>query len=71
MKLSRVLKRISKYEALLIDDMGYVQQSREGMEGLFTLLAERYKRGAVRLTSSLPFSKWQTICKDPMATGAA
>ena len=45
LKLSRVLKRMSKYEALLIDDIGYVQQSREEMEVLFTLLAERYERG--------------------------
>jgi DNA replication protein DnaC len=42
LKLSRVLKRFSKYEVLLIDDIGYVQQNREEMEVLFTLLAERY-----------------------------
>lgn len=71
LKLSRVLKRISKYEALLIDDIGYVQQSREEMEVLFTLLAERYERGTVMLTSNLPFSKWETIFKDPMTTAAA
>lgn len=71
LKLSRVLKRISKYEALLIDDIGYVQQSREEMEVLFTLLAERYEGGTVMLTSNLPFSKWETIFKDPMTTAAA
>ena len=47
LKLSRVLKRLSKYEVLLIDDIGYVQQSREEMEVLFTLLADRYERGTV------------------------
>ena len=71
LKLSRLLKRLSKYEALLIDDIGYVQQSREEMEVLFTLLAERYERGTVMLTSNLPFSKWETIFKDPMTTAAA
>jgi DNA replication protein DnaC len=71
LKLSRVLKRLSKYEVLLIDDIGYVQQSREEMEVLFTLLAERYERGTVMLTSNLPFSKWETIFKDPMTTAAA
>ena len=49
----------------------YVQQSREEMEVLFTLLAERYERGTVLLTSNLPFSKWETIFKDPMTTAAA
>jgi DNA replication protein DnaC len=41
------------------------------MEVLFTLLAERYERGSVMLTSNLPFSKWEEIFKDPMTTAAA
>ena len=71
LKLSRVLKRLSRFDAILIDDIGYVQQSREEMEVLFTLLDERYERGSVLLTSNLPFSKWETIFKDPMTTAAA
>jgi DNA replication protein DnaC len=71
LKLARVLKKFSKYHALLIDDIGYVQQSREEMEVLFTLLADRYERGTVMLTSNLPFSKWEQIFKDPMTTAAA
>jgi DNA replication protein DnaC len=51
--------------------MGYVQQSCEEMEVLFTLLSERYDRGSVLLTSNLPFSKWEGIFKDPMTTAAA
>jgi DNA replication protein DnaC len=71
LKLKRVLKQMSKFEVLLIDDIGYVQQSREEMEVLFTLLADRYERGTVMLTSNLPFSKWETVFKDPMTTAAA
>jgi DNA replication protein DnaC len=71
LKLTAVLKRLNSYEALLIDDLGYVQQSREEMEVLFTLLAERYERGSVLLTSNLPFSQWEQIFKDPMTTAAA
>jgi DNA replication protein DnaC len=71
LKLSRVLKRLSSYAVLILDDLGYVQQSREEMEVLFTLLAERYERGSVMLTSNLPFSGWETIFKDPMTTAAA
>ena len=41
------------------------------MEVLFTLLAERYERGSVLLTSNLPFSKWENIFKDAMTTAAA
>jgi DNA replication protein DnaC len=71
LKLSRVLKRLSGYEVLILDDLGYVQQSREEMEVLFTLLAERYERGSVMLTSNLAFSGWEQIFKDAMTTAAA
>jgi DNA replication protein DnaC len=69
--LKALLKRLEHWEALLLDDLGYVQQSREEMEVLFTLLAERYERGSVLVTSNLPFSKWEQIFKDPMTTAAA
>jgi DNA replication protein DnaC len=69
--LSKLLKKLSRFEALILDDLGYVQQSREEMEVLFTLLAERYERGSVMITSNLPFSKWEAIFKDPMTTAAA
>jgi DNA replication protein DnaC len=71
LKLPALLKRLAGYEALIVDDVGYVQQSREEMEVLFTLLAERYERGSVLLTSNLPFSGWEAIFKDPMTTAAA
>ncbi|MEZ6124358.1 MAG: ATP-binding protein [Planctomycetaceae bacterium] len=66
-----MIKQLSSFEGLIIDDLGYVQQSREEMEVLFTLLAERYERGSVLLTSNLAFSKWDQIFKDPMTTAAA
>ena len=71
LKLPQYLKRLAKYDAVIIDDIGYVQQNREEMEVLFTLLADRYERGSVMITSNLPFSKWELIFKDPMTTAAA
>ena len=71
LKLERLIKRLASFEALIIDDLGYVQQSREEMEVLFTLLAERYERGSVLLSSNLAFSQWEQIFKDPMTTAAA
>ncbi len=69
--LSRALKRLGKYKALILDDIGYVQQNREEMEVLFALLADRYERGSIMITSNLPFSKWESVFKDPMTTAAA
>jgi DNA replication protein DnaC len=71
LRLSKVIRKLGQFEALVIDDLGYVQQSREEMEVLFTLLAERYERGSVLISSNLPFSKWEVIFKDPMTTAAA
>ena len=71
LELPRKLKQLSRFDALLIDDIGYVQQGREEMEVLFNLLAHRYERGSVMITSNLPFSQWEQIFKDPMTTVAA
>jgi DNA replication protein DnaC len=69
--LKGLLRRLANWDVLLIDDLGYVQQSREEMEVLFTLLAERYEMGSVMVTSNLAFSKWDQVFKDPMTTAAA
>ncbi len=71
LRLEKLIKKLSRYEALIIDDLGYVQQSREEMEVLFTLMAERYERGSLLISSNLPFSQWEQIFKDPMTTAAA
>jgi DNA replication protein DnaC len=69
--MTRKLKKMSRFDAVIIDDIGYVQQSREEMEVLFTFLADRYERSSLMITSNLPFSKWEQIFKDPMTTAAA
>jgi DNA replication protein DnaC len=47
LRLGKEIKKLANYDGLIIDEMGYVQQSREEMEVVFTLLAERYERGSV------------------------
>ena len=69
--LERELKSLDMFDAVIIDDIGYVQQSRDEMEVLFTFLAERYERKTVIITSNLVFSQWDKIFKDPMTTAAA
>ena len=71
LELDKLLKKLSKYDAIMIDDFGYVKQNREEMEVLFSLLAYRYERGSMLITSNLPFSRWQEVFKDPMTTAAA
>jgi DNA replication protein DnaC len=71
LRLARELKRLDTFECLALDDIGYVQHDRAEMEVLFSLLAERYERKSVMITSNLVFSKWDQIFKDPMTTAAA
>ncbi len=68
--LEHELARLDRFDAVILDDIGYVQQSREEMEVLFTFLSERYERRSVIITSSL-FKEWDRIFKDPMTTAAA
>jgi DNA replication protein DnaC len=70
-RLEAELKRLDRYEVLILDDIGYIQQTREEMEVLFALLAERYERRSVLISSNLVFSQWDQIFKDPMTTMAA
>jgi DNA replication protein DnaC len=71
LRLEKELKVLDSYAAVILDDLGYVQQDREEMEVLFTFLAERYERRSVIISSNLVFSKWDQIFKDPMTTMAA
>jgi len=71
LKISKMIKKFSKFDAIIIDDIGYVNQSKREMEVLFSLLAERYEKGSIFITSNLSFSKWGKIFKDQtMATAA-
>jgi len=70
-ELESLLKKLDRYDVVILDDIGYVQQSAEEMEVLFTFLAERYERRTLMITSNLVFSQWDQIFKNPMTTAAA
>jgi DNA replication protein DnaC len=70
-ELERELRRLDRFRVVILDDLGYVQQSRQEVEVLFTFLAERYERRSVVITSNLVFSEWDHIFKDPLTTAAA
>jgi len=71
LELERQLRRLDRFDLVIVDDIGYIQQDREEMEVLFTFLSERYERRSLAVTSNLVFSQWDRIFKDPMTTAAA
>jgi DNA replication protein DnaC len=71
LRLEKELAALDVFDAVILDDIGYVQQDRDEMEVLFTFLAQRYERRSVIITSNLLFRDWDRIFKDPMTTAAA
>ena len=71
LQLPRALRRLDRFDLVILDDIGYVQQSAEEVEVLFTLMAERYERRSLLVTSNLVFSEWDRIFRNPMTTAAA
>ena len=69
--LPKALRALDAFDAVILDDLGYVQQTAEEAEVLFTLMAERYERRSLVITSNLVFSQWDRIFKSPMTTAAA
>lgn len=69
--LPRALRKLDLFDLVVLDDLGYVQQSPEEAEVLFTLVSERYERRSLLITSNLVFSEWERIFRNAMATAAA
>jgi DNA replication protein DnaC len=71
LRLEAFLKKLDRFDVIILDDIGYVKQTREEMEVLFTFFAERYERKSVMISSNRVFSEWDQIFHDPMTAMAA
>jgi DNA replication protein DnaC len=69
--LPRALRKLDRFDVLILDDLGYLKQRANESEVLFTLIAERYERRSLIVTSNMVFSQWEEIFQSPMATAAA
>lgn len=68
--LQRLLQKYSRYELVILDELGYIPFSKEGSELLFQVLAERHERGSVIITTNLGFADWTQVFGDPVMTAA-
>jgi len=71
LELPRALRKLDAFELIILDDIGYIRQQPDEVEVLFTLMAERYERRSLMITSNLVFSQWDQIFQNPMTTAAA
>ncbi|MFA5618022.1 MAG: IS21-like element helper ATPase IstB, partial [Syntrophorhabdaceae bacterium] len=68
--VGRMIQKMSRFGLLILDELGYVPFSREGSQLLFQLLAERYERASVIITTNLGFADWTQLFGDPTLTAA-
>lgn len=71
LSLNDALRKLDKYELLILDDIGYVKKNDSESLVLFELIAHRYERGSLLITSNQAFSEWDSIFGDNMMTVAA
>ena len=70
LELPRMLRKLDHFAVLILDDLGYLKHRADEAEVLFTLIAERYERRSLIVTSNMVFSQWEEIFQSPMATAA-
>ncbi|ESU75945.1 Transposase (plasmid) [Shigella dysenteriae WRSd3] len=72
LKLNELLLKLDRYRVIVVDDLGYVKRDSAETGVLFELIAHRYERGSLVITSNHPFSMWGSIFVDEtMAVAAA
>jgi DNA replication protein DnaC len=71
-QLKTVMQRsINAYRLLIIDEIGYLPMSREQANLFFQVIAARYERTSLIVTSNLPFGQWDaTFAQDATLTAA-
>ena len=70
-KLKQALDRLSKYQLLILDDMGYVKKSEQETSVLFELIAHRYESGSMIITANQAFGDWDSLFPDKIMAVAA
>ena len=69
--LAGYMKRLDKFDLLVCDELGYSPQNQEGGDLFFQLIAHRYERKSILITTNLPYSEWQKVFYNPVTTAAA
>ena len=64
------LKRLERYPLLIVDEIGYLPLERQAANLLFALIARRYERGSIIVTSNRGFEAWGEILGDAMVAAA-
>lgn len=68
--LESTLNRYSKFDLLIVDEIGYLPMSSNGANLFFQLINKRYEQKSTILTSNIPLSGWADVFQDKKLTNA-
>jgi len=71
LSLEATLEKLDKYHLIILDDLCYVNRDQAETSVLFELIASRYERRSLLVTSNRPFGEWTTVFPDAAMTLAA
>ena len=70
-RLSLELKRYTRPEILIIDEVGYLPIDKLGADLLFQVFSQRYERGSTLVTTNKAFKNWPDIFNGDVTITAA
>jgi len=65
-----LIKRITKADLLILDEMGYVPFEKKASEMLFSVISNSYEQQSIIITSNLEFGRWNEMFGDDRLTAA-
>jgi DNA replication protein DnaC len=69
--LESAIDKLDKFHLIILDDLCYVRRDQAETSVLFELIAARYERRSLLVTSNQPFGEWTSVFPDAAMTLAA
>ena len=60
-KLPQVMKKYTRPQLLIIDELGYMPVDKEACDLLFQIVSNRYERGSIVITTNRSYKDWPII----------
>ena len=68
--LKHEFKKLSKFQLILIDDLGYMKMNKEKESIFYQLVRQRYEKSSLIISTNLPFNRWDEIFTSEVAATA-
>ena len=69
-RLEEMIRELSRFQLIIIDEMGYLPFDDFGAHCFFQLVSRRYERASIIFTSNKSYGEWGDIFKDHVIAAA-